>query len=81
MVGGKGRVKFHSPLPESSHTDLQPDSVLVFPLHVIDVPGHPGHGVNGLLHHLIALLRRVKVLGDLLLEGKQPEHEESRPLE
>lgn len=65
----------------SSHTDLQPDRVLVFPLHVIDVPGHPGHGVDGLLHHLIALLLRVKVLGDLLLEGKQPEHEESRPPE
>lgn len=46
---------------------LQSDCVLMLPLHVIDVPGHARHGVDGLLHHLVA--RRhlwVKVLGDLL---------------
>lgn len=47
-------------------THLQPDGMFVLALHIIDVPGHPRHGVDGFFHHLIALFLGVKVLGDLL---------------
>ena len=50
--------------------NLQSNGMLVFPLHVVDVPGHACHGVDGFLHYLIALLLWVKVLGYLL----QKEH-------
>ena len=52
-------------------TDLDSDGVLVLPLHVVDVPGHPRHGVDGLLEHLVALLLGVKVLGDLLRDTQR----------
>lgn len=45
---------------------LHSDSVFVFPLHVVDVPGHSGHGVDGLLDNVIALLIWVKVLCNFL---------------
>lgn len=41
---------------------LHSDSVFMFPLHVVDVPRHSGHGVDGLLDNVIALLIWVKVL-------------------
>lgn len=47
-------------------TDLQSDGVFMFPFHVIDVPGDAGHGVDGLLHHLVTLFFRVEVLGNFL---------------
>ena len=40
--------------------------MFMFPLHVVDVPGHARHRVDRLLHHLIPLLLRVKVLRYLL---------------
>lgn len=46
--------------------DLQSDSVLMFSLHVVDVPGHCCHRVDRILHHLVALLLRVKVFRYLL---------------
>lgn len=36
------------------------------PLHVIDVPGHTRHGVNGILYHLKAILFFIKVFGNFL---------------
>lgn len=45
---------------------LNSDSVFVFPLHIIDVPGHSSHGVDGLLNDLIALLVWIEVLGNFL---------------
>lgn len=54
-------------------SDLQPHGVLVFPLHVVDVPGHPGHGVERLLHHVVALLLSPKVLRDLLNTSSKTE--------
>ena len=45
---------------------LQPDSVFMFPFHVIDVPGYSLHGVYGLLHHLIHLCVLLQVVGYLL---------------
>ena len=46
--------------------NLESDCVLMLPLHIIDVPGHASHGVDGLLYHLIAILLWVKVLGYFL---------------
>lgn len=40
--------------------------MFVPPLHVVDVPGHACHGVNGILYHLKAILFLIKMLGDLL---------------
>lgn len=51
-------------LPAPEH--LEPDRVLMPPLHVVDVPGHARHGVNGILHHLKAVLFLIKMLSDLL---------------
>lgn len=45
---------------------LNSDSVFVFPLHVVDVPRHPGHGVDGLLDNVVALLVGIKVLCNFL---------------
>ena len=45
---------------------LHSDGVFMFPLHVVDVPGHSCHGVYGLLNDLIALLVWVKVLCNFL---------------
>lgn len=45
---------------------LHSDGVFVFPLHVVDVPGHSCHGVYCLLNDLIALLVWVKVLCNFL---------------
>lgn len=45
---------------------LQPHSVLVFPLHVVDVPGHSLHGVYGFLHNLVGLCVLLHVVGYLL---------------
>lgn len=45
---------------------LQSHSMLMLPLHVIDVPGHSGHGDYGLFHYIIALFLRVKMFGDFL---------------
>lgn len=50
----------------SWRSHLNSDSMFVFPLHVIDVPGHSGHGVNGLLNHLVALLVWIEVPGNFL---------------
>lgn len=50
----------------ATRSDLHSDSMFVFSLHVVDVPGHSGHGVYGLLHHLVALLVWAKVLRDFL---------------
>lgn len=36
------------------------------PLHVIDVPGHTGHGVNGILYHLEAIFFFIKMFGNFL---------------
>lgn len=47
-------------------TDLKSHSVLVFSLHVIDVPGDSCHGVDGLYHHIIPVFLRVKVFGYFL---------------
>ena len=48
--------------------------MFMFPLHVIDIPGHTCHGVDGLLHHLITLLLWVKVLR-YLLNRKKDHHQ------
>lgn len=40
--------------------------MLVFPLHVVDVPRHPGHGVDGLLDDVVALVVGIKVLCNFL---------------
>lgn len=37
------------------YTNLQSNCMLVFSLHVIDVPGNPLHGVDGLLDYIIHL--------------------------
>lgn len=36
------------------------------PFHVIDVPGHTGHGVNGILYHLEAIFFFIKMFGNFL---------------
>lgn len=36
------------------------------PLHVIDVPGHTRHCVDGILYHLEAILFFIKMFGDFL---------------
>lgn len=40
--------------------------MLVPPLHVIDVPGHTRHGVNGVFYHLEAILFFIKMFGNFL---------------
>ena len=59
------------PLQLSAPEHLEPDRVLVPPLHVVDVPGHARHGVNGILHHLKAFLFLIKMFGDLLCRGQE----------
>lgn len=51
---------------------LQPNGVLVFPLHVVDVPGHSLHGVYGFLHNLVSLRVLLHVVGYLL--HRRPAH-------
>lgn len=46
--------------------DLNSDCMLMFPLHIVDVPGHSCHSVYGLLNHVIPLLIWVKVLCNFL---------------
>ena len=41
---------------------LQADSMLMFPLHVIDVPGHSLHRVYSIEHNIIAFGVLVKVI-------------------
>lgn len=36
------------------------------PLHVVDVPGHARHGVNGIFYHLEAILFLIKMFGNFL---------------
>lgn len=45
---------------------LQSNCMLMFPLHVVDVPGHSLHGVNGFLHNLMGLCVLLHVVGYLL---------------
>lgn len=45
---------------------LNSDGMFVLPFHIIDVPGHSSHGVNGLLNDLVALLVQIQVLGNFL---------------
>lgn len=45
---------------------LQSHSMLMLPLHVVDVPGHSCHGDYGFFHYIIALFLRVKMFGDFL---------------
>lgn len=52
--------------------------MFVFPLHVIDVPRHPSHGVNGLLDDVVALLVRIKVLCDFLEQKKEKKKQEKK---
>ena len=59
------------PLQLSAPEHLEPDRVLVPPLHVVDIPGHARHGVNGILHHLKAILFLIKMLGNLLCRGRE----------
>lgn len=40
--------------------------MLLFPLHVIDVPSHCCHGDDGILYHLIPRITFIKVFGQLL---------------
>lgn len=47
------------------------------PLHVIDVPGHACHGVNGVLYHLEAILFLIKMFGNFL--DKRQVSEQSQP--
>lgn len=49
-----------------SEPHLHSDGVLVPPLHVVDVPRHAGHGVDGLLDNIVALLVGIKVLCNFL---------------
>lgn len=53
--------------------------MLMPPLHVIDVPGHAGHGVNGILHYLEAILFFIKMFGNFL-HGRQGFSSDSRAL-
>lgn len=45
---------------------LQSHSMLVLPLHVIDVPGHSCHGDYGLFDHIKPLFLRVKMFSNFL---------------
>lgn len=45
---------------------LQSHSMLMLPLHVVDVPGHSCHCDDGLFYYIVALFLRVKMFGDFL---------------
>lgn len=65
---------------EGAPAHLQPDGVLVLPLHVVDVPRHPLHGVDGFLHHLVRLRVLLHVVGDLLrAAGQTHTHTRTEP--
>lgn len=49
---------------------LQPYSMFLFPLHVVDVPGDGRHSDDGVLHDLISRVALVKVLGKFLRRHK-----------
>lgn len=48
--------------------------MLVFPLHVIDVPGHSLHGVYGFLHNLKGLRVLLHMVGYLLHTHTHTQH-------
>lgn len=65
--------QLHGLLFELGYTNLQPHCMLVFSLHVIDVPGHPLHGVDRLLDHVIHLWILLQMSGDLLQDTSTPQ--------
>lgn len=50
---------------------LQADRVLVLPLHVVDVPGHALHRVDGIQHHVVAFRVLVQVIFYFLRKKKK----------
>lgn len=58
---------------------LESHCVFMPPLHVVDVPGHAGHGVNGILHYLEAVLFFIKMFGNFL-RGRQGLSPDSKAL-
>ena len=50
---------------------LQPDCVLMFPLHVVDVPGDSLHRVYGIEYHIVAFCVLVKVIFYFLKKKKK----------
>ena len=66
-----------SPDTATPRPHLQADSVFMFPLHVIDVPGYSLHRVYGVKHHIVALCVLVKVIFYFL---KQKQTNSKKPL-
>lgn len=56
------KTSSQTPIKISLGTHLEPDGMLMFPLHVIYMPCHSLHGIYGIQHHIIALSVLVKVV-------------------
>lgn len=56
------KISSKTPIKISLGTHLEPDGMLMFPLHVIYMPCHSLHGIYGIQNHIIALSVLVKVV-------------------